>query len=258
MRQLLLILMLLLLMACDTQLEEPANEILVSIYPFDLETQIGSLSMSNELALPLDQFPKRQYRVSMDGWQQSWEPINLPAEFEHSLYMLITAPALGFVQLAPFSTTAFDLPTKTASADSMDVSLHFFLVEKPDLVYPDAIKLTYGIDGNADVVTIHPAKHIVPLENQINTAGSALGQLPPFMGLKVEVRAAQIDTTMIPVSLFSNIEHTPSPGAISRESFHLAGKCFASILQEPCHEWASAYYRMAEDSGVRLFMLTTD
>ena len=244
------------LAACDTIQEEPTNEVHLSISPYATSSAVELLTIDNEQAAKLAQFPSRQFQRVLSELEISWEPIDLPASFNHSVYMLISVPAINMTQLIPFGTSLSNDASKSASTDSMDVWLYFFVVEKPEVTYPPEINIQFSVNDAAQEVTLSSSHHMIGLEKQLISAGTDLREASSHGGINVRVSSTQIDTSIIPVSLLSNLVFTAPTGEASRETRYLAGNCLASILNKPCHESACPNHHLAADSQIRFLLLS--
>ena len=244
------------LAACDTTQEEPPNAIHLSISPYASNSSEAMLSIDDEQATKLAQFPRRHFQGVISDLEIFWKSLDLPDTFDHSVYMLISVPAINMTQLIPFGTSHSANPAKSASNDSMDVFLSFFIVEKPGLTYPQEIQLLFSINEVDHEVILNTSSHMIRLDKQIISAGLDLHRTSSTEGINVRVSSTQIDTSIIPISLLSNLIFTPTAGESSRETLYLAGNCLASILNKPCHEWASPNHHLASDSQIRFLLLS--
>lgn len=252
---------------CDTQVEEPVSEFSINIGEYTDEIwavrnievpRIGTLILPEELAVDLQQFPNENLKISSSGFGYGREyDERLGPELTRSIYLLLV-PEGHMPQLFDAVYTVPQPLDKKASTDSINLDVYAFIVERPEVNYPEVIPVDFTIDDFPYTLEVRPDQHMISIEDQVIEKGVSFGDLPVEEGIVVDIESEIFDRSLIPAVVLHRAEVYYSQEDISLTNYTMVGMAFDSTYSAPKHKYlrhGMQQYKIIEDTEVRAFLL---
>lgn len=253
---------------CDTQVDEPVSEFSINIGQYTDEFQndrdanipgIGQIILPEDLAIDLNDFPHKRIKISStEGYSSGREyDERLSPDLTRSIYLLFAVEG----SLPRLSDVVHTIPQplgKRANADSINLDVYAFVVERPGVNYPEMIPIDFTVDDIPYTLEVSSVKHIIPLENQVIEQGTSLGELPEKEGIVIDIESEIFDRSLIPAVLVHRTEVHLSRERTSLSNWALAGMAFDSTAIVQRHKYLRAgmiQHKILGETEVRAILL---
>ena len=252
---------------CDTQMEEPISAFIVNIGEYtdeiwnDINAEvptIGQVVVPEELAVDLQQFPHQRIKISSSGFGYGREhDERLSPELTRSIYLLLV-PEGHLPQLFDVVYTVPQPLTGKSSADSINLDVYAFILERPEVNYPETIPIDFTVNDRPYTLEVRPDQHMISIEDQVIERGMSFGNLPEEEGIVIDIVSETFDPSLIPAVALHRAEVYHSSEDFSLANYTLVGMAFDSTSSALEHKYLRnglQQYKIAEDTEVRAFLL---
>ncbi|MDZ4699204.1 MAG: hypothetical protein SH809_05820 [Rhodothermales bacterium] len=260
----------LVLTSCDTAIDKPPAQVVVSLSPYDeavlldstaAPTPFARLSIDQELAVPLSRFPSQRFRISAKGYGSSTEQL-VDEDLTATVYLLQVPespywPSLGSPN--PFLRPTAEKHSSTPE-DSVNLTVYAIIVQRQELTYPEEIVVDFSVDDTAARFVLDPSQHTISLDEQLVRHGADFDLLPETPGLIIQMNGDLIDASIFPGLIAQRTVVWRTDGTTFPGIMEIIGRAFTDEagLYDSYGTVGAIQQQVLPESEFRLFLLRRD